>query len=57
MQRCYKCNGKGKIRDEIDWFLGAMSLGLTALMDASNWHRCSACDGDGYLNDERNDNN
>lgn len=39
--RCFRCKGKGTVKD-IDWSVGA-------LMDASDPRRCPACKGKGYL--------
>ena len=49
--RCFKCNGKGEIVN-IDPLMAVFSFGLTALMDAGNPDKCTACDGKGYLIDE-----
>lgn len=46
--KCYKCNGKG-VLTHIDWFVGTLTLGLTALMDYSNKKKCNACRGKGYI--------
>lgn len=46
--RCYKCKGSGEVR-EFDWLVGAFTLGLTLLMDASDPNTCDACDGKGWI--------
>lgn len=45
---CFKCKGKGSVT-KIDWFIGVCTMGLTALMDASNKIKCNSCNGKGYL--------
>lgn len=52
--RCFKCDGKGKIKDGIDWLPAVFTFGMTALIDASSYHRCDACNGKGYLKVEDN---
>lgn len=49
---CPNCKGKGEVREKIDWLLGVISGGLTALMQASNWETCRVCKGKGILKEE-----
>lgn len=49
--RCFKCDGKGVLHD-IDLLPAVFTLGITALIQASDPDRCDACDGTGYLKDE-----
>jgi hypothetical protein len=44
---CYKCKGRGITRDPINWLCGLFTLGMTILIDLSNWHKCDVCDGKG----------
>jgi DnaJ-class molecular chaperone len=46
--KCFKCGGKGE-KIHIDPLLAVVTLGLTALIDAGNPDRCSACKGNGYI--------
>ncbi len=48
--KCYKCKGKGWYTN-IDWFIGTLTLGLTALMDASDRIQCWVCKGKGYIDE------
>lgn len=49
--KCFKCNGKGKIRRPIDWFAGLCTLGMTILCDLDDYHTCDSCGGRGYIED------
>lgn len=46
--KCFKCKGKGHYT-KIDWFVGAFTLGMTALIDASDKIKCNSCRGKGYI--------
>ena len=49
---CSKCKGKGTVRDDIDWFMGIFTFGISALMDVSNQVTCKVCNGKGYIEND-----
>lgn len=51
MIRCFKCKGRGYVRGKVDWLSAVFTLGMTALVDASERPTCDACQGRGYLED------
>lgn len=49
--KCFKCKGKGYIRD-IDYFTGIMTFGITLLTDMSDKIECDCCKGKGWIENE-----
>ncbi len=45
---CLRCKGTGQYI-KINWFFGVLTLGMTAMLDASNPITCEMCDGTGYV--------
>jgi DnaJ-class molecular chaperone len=45
---CPKCKGKGTVI-EINWLLGLVSFGMSALMEASDPNQCPICWGTGQV--------
>ena len=58
MVKCPRCNGKGYCKEhDIDAFLGAISFGVTILMDLCfpDEYWCEVCNQEGYININEND--
>lgn len=49
MTICPRCNGKGKVREDIDWLSAVFTVGMTLLADISTYNKCNMCLGRGYL--------
>ncbi len=46
---CPKCKGKGETRRKPNLFLAVITIGMTALMEASQWETCPICEGKGII--------